>query len=256
MPQLILLWLSSAISECLETCILWRAARAGIIRKYSYFCAYIASTLTSLALPIVYVIDRRSYNHWYWPIQFLTLVLGCGVILEIFRHVLSPYPGAERLAKILAVAAFATLFCLAAIYFVFRVEPFSAAAGIELERNVRALQAVLLFVILAVIFRYALPIGRNVLGIIIGYGSYIAISLMSRAVEAYAGTWLRLVWIYVQPATFETSLVIWLVALWSYHPNPAPVHSIRIEADYEELASRTRRALHATRSYISRAARP
>lgn len=256
MPQLILLWVSTAISECLELCILWRAVRTGTLRRYSYFCAYIASTLTSLALPIVYVVDRRSYNHWYWPIQFATLALGCGVILEIFRHVLSPYPGVERLTKIAAIGAFAAVFCLAAIYVAFGLEPFSAAAGIELERNVRALQAVLLFAILAVIFLYGIPIGKNISGMILGYGNYIAISLISRAVETYAGAWLRLVWIYVQPIAFEISLFIWVVAMWSYHSNPAPDYPIQIETDYEALASRTRKALHTTRSYIGRVARP
>jgi hypothetical protein len=256
MPRLILLWISNAISEVLKLCILWRVARTSTLRRYPFFSAYIASTLASIALPIVYLLDRSSYNRWYWPIQFVTLVLGCGIMLEIFQHVLSPYPGAERFAKMAAIGAFTAVFCLAVMYLLFGLEPASAAVGVELERNVRALQALLLFAVVVVIFRYAIPVGRNVLGMIIGYAGYIAISLVSRAIEAYAGGWLRLVWIYVQPAAFETSLLIWLVAMWSYYPNPAPAHSIQIETDYEALASRTRRALHATRSYIGRVARP
>lgn len=255
MPQLILVWISAATSECLETCILWRAARARMLGEYSYFCAYIASTLTALALPIVYVVDRRSYNHWYWTIQFVTLALGCGIILEIFRHVLAPYPGAERLAKIVAVAGFAVVFCLSAIDWAFGLQPFSPAAGIQLERNVRAVQAILLFAILAIIFWYRVPVGRNVSGVILGYGSYIAASLISRAVEAYAGAWLRLVWIYVQPLMFGVSLVIWVIAMWSYHANPTPDHPIAIEDDYEALADRTRQALKAIRSYFGRVTR-
>ncbi|MGH9687408.1 MAG: hypothetical protein ACRD5K_09975 [Candidatus Acidiferrales bacterium] len=255
MQRLMLLWIGSGISKGFAFCILWRALRTSTIRKYPYFYAYIASTLTSILLPIVYLVDRPSYDRWYWPIQFGTLVLGCGVIVEIFQQVLSPYPGAKRFAKLTAFTAFGGLFCLAIAYALFHLDPSTAAAGIELERNVRALQAIFLFAVLGIIFGYAIPVGRNIRGMIVGYGGYIGVSLISRAVEVYAAQWLRLVWLYVQAFSFEVSLAIWLVALWSYQPNPAPDPSVQIESDYEALASRTRRALNATRSYLGRASR-
>lgn len=251
MSALILLWSGNA----LQFAILWRALRTSSLEKYPYFYAYVASTLTSFALPIIYLMDRSSYNYWYWPIQFGTLLLGCGVILEIFRHVLSPYPGAQRFAKAVAFVAFGAVFLLAIVFVTFHLEPSSATAGIELERNVRALQALFLFAILAIIFRYEIPVGKNVLGMIAGYSIYVGISLISRAVETYAAEWLRLVWLYVQPLSFEASLVVWLVALWSYQPNPVADTTLPIEADYQLLASRTRRALHATRTYLDRASR-
>jgi hypothetical protein len=249
MFALVLLWMSN-ISQLL---VLWRAVRASAIKKYPYFYAYVGSTCSSFILSIVYLADRSSYNRWYWPIQLVTLVFGCGVVIEIFRHVLSPYPGAEKFAMAAAFAAFGAVFCVAIFYMVFGIQPFSVTAAIDLERNVRAVQAALLFAILAVVFHYRIPIGRNIRGMIVGYGIYIAISLISRAVEAFAGGWLRLVWLYVQPLSFEGSLVIWLVALWSYQPNPAPDALIQIEADYEALASRTRTALRTMRSYLGRA---
>jgi hypothetical protein len=251
MSALVLFW----IGNILQFAILWRGVRTSTLRKYSYFYAYVLSVLSSFALTIIYLINRPSYNRWYWPIQFVTLFFGCGVVIEIFRHVLSPYPGAEKLAKAAAFTAFGAVFCLAIIFAVLHLNPTSSAAAIELERNVRAVQAVLLFAILAVILSYRVPIGRNILGMIVGYGIYIAVSLISRSIEAFAGGWLRLVWLYVQPLSFEASLAIWLMALWSYHPNPAPDPSIQIEADYEMLASRTRRALQATRSYLGGAFR-
>lgn len=251
MPALILLWSGNA----LQFAILWRALRGSSLEKYPYFYAYVASTLTSFALPIVYLMDRSSYNSWYWPIQFGTLLLGCGVILEIFQHVLSPYPGAERFAKAVAFVAFGGVFFLAIVFLAFHLGSSSVAAGIELERNVRALQALFLFAILAIIFRYGIPIGKNVLGMIAGYSVYVGISLISRAVETYAAEWFRLAWLYVQPLSFEAALVVWLVALWSYHPNPVAVTAVPIEADYDLLASRTRRALRATRTYLERASR-
>jgi hypothetical protein len=243
-------------SNAIGLLILWRAVRNSALGTYSYFYAYIASTLTSLIMPVVYLVDRPSYNLWYWPIQFVTLVFGCGVVVEIFRHVLAPYPGAEKFAKAAAFAAFGALFFIAIVYMMVQQAPVSGAAGIALERNVRALQAIFLFAVLAIIFGYRIPVGRNILGMIVGYGTYIAISLISRAVEAYASEWLKTVWLYIQPFSFIAALAIWMIALWSYSPNPIPDPSIQVEADYEVFVSRTRRALRATRSYLSRAVRP
>lgn len=251
MAALIFLWFGNV----LEAAILWRGMRSCTFRRYPYFYAYVTSTLTSSILSVVYLIDRPSYNFWYWPIQLATLVFGCGVILEILRHVLSPYPGAERFARAAGLVAFGTVFLLAIVYLVFRLGPSSAATGIELERNVRGVQTVFLVAVLMIIFHYGIPVGRNILGMIVGYGLYIAVSLVSRAVEAYAGTWLRLVWLYVQPLSFGASLVIWLSALWSYHPNPAPGPAIPLESDYVLLASRTRRALSTARSSLGKAVR-
>lgn len=251
MTALVFLWFGNA----LEAAMLWRGIRSRTVEKYPYFYSYVASTLSSSILPIVYLIDRPSYNLWYWPIQLATLVFGCGVILEILRGVLSPYPGAEKFARAAGLVAFGVVFLLAIVYLVFRLAPSSAATGIELERNVRAVQTVLLVAVLMIILRYGIPVGRNILGMIVGYGLYIAVSLVSRAVEAYAGTWLRLVWLYVQPLAFGVSLVIWLVALWSYYPNPAPGPGIPLESDYELLASRTRRALSTARSSLGKAGR-
>lgn len=247
----ILFWMGNVLAFL----ILWRGFRSVSLRKYPFFYAYIASVLSSLVLPIVYLAAPASYNRWYWPIQFATLVSGCGVIVEIFDHALLPYPGAKRFARSAVLAVFGALFCLAIIDAIVHWESLSAETGIELERNIRGLQAVLLFAVLLIIFSYGIPIGKNVLGIILGYGSYIGVSLISRAVEAYAGAWLKMVWIYLQPLAFELSLTIWLVTLWSYHPNPVPDPPIQLDADYELLALRTRRALEATRSYLERTAR-
>lgn len=241
--------------------ILYRAFRVKILAMYPLFYAYITSSLiSSFALSIVYLTNFESYfglyAEWYWPIQFATLILGCGIMLEILRHVLSPYPGAERFAIFSGIVAFGGAFCLALVSSF--VTPTWSAAGtmVEFERNLRTVQAILLFGVLAVISYYRIPIGKNMRGMIHGYGIYVGTSLFALAVRASAGAWLQDVWVFAQPISFLISLSIWLVTLWSYHANPVPESSIGLEADYELLASRTRRALDVTRSYLAKAARP
>lgn len=256
MFSLIMMWCGNA----LQAIILYRAFRTRILRTYPFFFAYIAASLTSFfALSIVYLINSGSYfglyATWYWPIQLTTLILGCGIVLEILRHVLSSYPGAEQFALFSGIAAFGGAFCLGLVAPLVMTGWSAAGAMVELERNLRTAQAVLLFGILAVIAYYQIPIGRNMKGMILGYGTYIGTSLFALAVRAYAGAWLQIIWVFAQPISFMISLSIWLVMLWSYHPNPAPESNIPLELDYEALAAKTKGMIGAMRSHLAKAGR-
>jgi hypothetical protein len=256
MFSLIMMWCGNA----LQGIILYRAFRANILKTYPFFYAYITSSLISFfALSIVYLTNFGSYfglyAKWYWPIQFATLILGCGIALEILTHVLSSYPGAERFATVSGIVAFGGAFCLALILSF--VLPAWSAAGtmVELERNLRLVQAIVLFGILAVISYYRIPVGRNMKGMVLGYGIYVGTSLFALAVRAYAGAWLQNVLVFAQPISFMISLSIWVVTLWSYHPNPAPESIISLETDYEAFVAKTRSAMGAMRSHLARAGR-
>jgi hypothetical protein len=56
----------------------------------------------------------------------------------------------------------------------------------------------------------------------------------------------------VQPLSYDVSLLIWLMALWSYCPSSVPDHTIQLEADYEAFAARTKNMLGNMKSYIGR----
>jgi hypothetical protein len=43
----------------------------------------------------------------------------------------------------------------------------------------------------------------------------------------------------LEPFSYLVSLLTWLTALWSYHPNPVLALAIRLEADHEDSVSRT-----------------
>jgi len=210
--------------------------------------------IASVVLVIALAIDPKLYHESYWPLQFGTLVTGYGILLEILNHVLAPYPGAEKFARFSGLMAFAAILCFALI--APRIFPQqSPGTVIEFERDLRSIQAIFVFVLLAVIFYYGIPIGRNMKGMIMGYGLYVLTSLMSLAVRAYAGASFDRVWDVVQPLSYDGSLAIWLVALWSYCPNPSPDPNISLEEDYEALASKTKSVIGAIRNYLRKAAR-
>jgi len=247
-----MVWLGLAAAGLSITFVgMLRGLVGGLVLRYSFFYAYLLSTFVGNALVVIFwSLHSASIDRWYWVLQFLTLLIGCGIILEIFRHALSPYGGAEKFATAVGLVTLGGVFCFAFLYRV--LAPPSSQALFELERNVRTVQAILLFGILAVVSYYGIPLGKNLKGLIVGYGLYIVTSLAALAIRAYAGPRFNATWNVVQPLSFVVSLGIWLVAFWSYHPNPAPDPGIPLEDDYEALAKRTRRAL----AELTRGVRP
>jgi hypothetical protein len=239
----------------LRSAILLRGWRSQILRTYSWFYYYI---LAGLAGDIIVAIALQTDPHWYagiyWATQFTTLAFGCAVILEIFRHVLRPYPGAEKFARSVLVATFAVLFLSALIYA--RMTALAASGSfIEAERDVRTAQVVFLVAILAVILHYGILLGRNMSGMMYGYGLYLSVSLLTLAFRAYAGLGFNPIWRLLQPLSSCLTLSIWLFALWAYHPNPTPNPGITLESDYQALASATKGGVNLLCSYLGRSVR-
>lgn len=248
-------WLIMGFGLLLEFLLVGRGVQARLIKRYYFFYLYIASVIIFTAVMVVANgLAPAIYNRWYWPLQLGTLVAGYGILLEILNHVLAPYPGAERFARFSGMGAFGAIFCFALLAPL--VMPrWSPGTVIEFERDLRSVQAVFICGLLAVIFYYGVGIGRNMKGMIMGYGLYIFTSLVSLAVRSYAGKPFDRIWDVIQPLSFDISLIMWLVALWSYCPNPAPGHTIHLEEDYEALVARTKSVMGAIRAYIGRVAR-
>jgi hypothetical protein len=248
------------VIECagilLEFVIVLRGLQTRIVGRYIYFYSYAASVLIGTLLTVaVRVVHPSIFPACYWSAQFVTLLFGYGILLEIIQHVLSPYPGAERFARLAGVGLLAGILCFALVYS--QMAPGSSHSHIvvEFERDLRTVQTLLLFSLLGVISYYGIPMGRNMKGMILGYGLYVGTSLISLAVRAYAEAWLAMVWVFAQPISFALSLLIWLVALWSYAPNPAPAPDTGLEEDYGALALRTRALINTMRAHLFKAVR-
>jgi len=246
----------------LETFILLRAFSAKLFGTYPFFYTYIF-TVWIFDFPLYFLYTHRAdaalYNKYYWIAQFVSLMTGYGILLEIFKHVLALYPGAEKLARTAVVAAFALIVSFVTIY-AFLAPARSAAetatqrTATGLERDLRAVQAIFLFILLAAIFYYGIRIGRNMKGMVFGYGIYVATSLMALAVRAYPRLPVHAAWNAIQPFCYDVSLFVWLIALWSYAPTPVSAGP-RLETDYEAVAATTRAALEATREYLAKGVR-
>ncbi len=242
----------------LEALILYRAVRAKLFSRYPSFYIYVLSLfLSDGLLYLAYAFRPALYEKWVWYPGFLVLFLGCGLVLEISRRVLSSYAGVDKFARIGGFAILGGSFCFAVLYPV--ISPSGAVAHqfyVRLQRDFLTVQAILLVGLLQLISYYGIPMGRNLKGMIFGYGQCIATMLVTFALQAYIGIRFESAWSLIQQVSYLAALGIWLVALWSYCPNPVPDRKIGVEADYDVLVARTRDMVGAANTQLVKVNRP
>ncbi len=249
----LIFWLACVALECV---LLVRAWVSGWFRKYPLFFAYVACVfIQDLFLLTVYLLHSRYYTPLYWYAEFFSLAIGCGVSWEIFRLVLGRYPGAGRMARNVLILALIMVITkgLANAWSGNASWPNTA---IEVERNLRAIQAVSLIVLATLSVYYVVPISRNVKGILTGYGLFIATCVVTLALRLSFGQVFQSTWAFIQPLCYTGVLLIWCGSLWKYEPAPLPELQPKIEEDYQSLALVTRKGLLQARAYLGKSMRP
>jgi len=251
--MLVLWWTAMFV----EGTILFRALYRKMVLKYPLFYMYLSVVLAvDLARYAVYTLHPSAWTMFYWCTQFASLVMGYAVILEILKQALDPYRGAERFGRYSVLGIFAAVFAFVAFRSATASSWSPAATTMELERDLRAVQVIVLMGILAVIFYFRIAIGRNLKGMILGYGLFIGINVVNLALHSYFGIGFHPVWEFVKTYSYFASLLVWTFTLWSYQPNPCSDSLPQPRGDYDALASGTDGALSAIRSHLGRAARP
>ena len=239
----VLIWWACIL---LESLILLRGWRERTLAKYPFFYLYMASLfLSDGPLYVVYRLNPAIYPQWNWAAGFLNIVLGCGILLEVFRHVLAPYPGAEKLARTAGLAIFGVVFCSATIYLLIVSGTFwfadgTHASGKKLSRHSSAFSRQ---------FGRCYPLLRHLDGEEPPrHGSRLWIVCRHHADELlairfYAGRSFNATWIYLQPASYLLSLCLfgpWRdVALLAANPTADPTDRI-CESSYESVCFQPR----------------
>jgi hypothetical protein len=237
----------------LEVVILARSIQTKLYAKYSLFYAYLASVLgASLFLYIAAVTTSPSrYPKVFWDTELITMALGCGVIVEISRHVFADHPSLDRFARWIAIIVFGAIFLVFAIHALFLPHWKPAANPADLERDLRIAQAIALLTIVSLTGYYGIEIGKNMKGMILGFGVYVGASIITLTLRLFIGIRFSPIWRFVGPFSYIAALAIWLAALWSYQPVPAKAQQLT-DADYRGLAGRTRRALGVIQEQLDR----
>jgi len=237
----------------LEIALILRAIGCGLFLRYPTFFTYLSwVALADCLRYYTFHFHYESYASVYWPSQFISLILGYGVILELLRLSFTRYPGAARLARVLVVLVFVSIFAYVAVRALTSPHWTPGSTNSELERDLRGAQVAVMGGVLLVIAYFRAPLGKNLKGIILGYGLFLSTAIISLAARSHDLSILAKI---CSQAFYLTSLVIWLSTLWSYHPSPVRL----AEADlgsYSEHAATMRASLNAVRTNLGKVARP
>jgi hypothetical protein len=244
------------VTSVLEAVILVRIFKNGVITEYAYFAVYLSCVFLKRASGyIIYEVSQPVYRYWYWAWEFVCVLAGYRVVLEVLENAFAWHSGPRKLARNVALMIFASVVVLTALQWGAERGSQLISTSVDVERNLRTAELVLLGLIIGVIFYYSIPVGRNLKGILLGYGLVVAIVVMDNALRSYVGPGFQAVFSSIRSYSYLSALVIWVSALWSYSPNPVPERTTALTADYEALASWTRGVLSGMREYLRKAAR-
>jgi hypothetical protein len=245
----LIIWQAAILLEAL---VLFRGLRAKLFSRYPNFYIYVLSLfLSDGLLYLVYLFKPAAYQKWAWYPGFLILFLGCGILVEIFRNVLSHYAGVEKFARIGGFAVLGGVLCFAVLYPIFGSSGSAAhVLYVRLQRDFLMVQAILLFGLLQLISYYGIFMGRNLKAMIFGYGQCVGTTLVTLALHSYIGVRFEAASILIQQMSYLAALVIWLVGLWSYCADPRPEATIGGDEDYEILVAKTRNMVGAANTEL------
>lgn len=250
----LLVWVTGLV---LESALLARALLGNFLKYYSLFYLYLISVfLRSASLFAVYHLWANFYAPAYWYTQLLNVLLGCALLWEVYKVALAQYPGAARMAR--NVLLFMFILVITRIFVKAWNSPnwIPGKTTLETERDLRIVQLVLLIGLVALFTSYAIPLGRNLKGIIYGYGLFNATSVAHLTVRDYLGDSFQRAWEYIQPVCYLIVLLMWCATLWSYAPIPEPTTEPQLEADYQSLLASTKKTVRSARSHVVKAMRP
>jgi hypothetical protein len=243
----ILWWVGNAA----EALLLLRLISEKLYKKYPAFYFYLGTVLLlQLFRFSIFVFYPVAFPWFYWYTQFLPVIVGYAVILEIFKQGLKSSPGAARMARTVLWGVLGTVIFKVVVDALSNPTWSIVTSFTGFERNLRTVQALLILVLIAVLTLYSVPNSRNLKGIIFGYGLYICASVMSLAFGSLPGNATLPGWRHVQPIAYLAALLIWISTLWSLQPDPETEAEPTIERDYRLVAEQTSKVLSKVRSYF------
>jgi len=246
-----LIWWGGIASMIL---LLVRGQQARLLSRYPIFYFYILFVLSQSCLRLyIYHWEHPLYRYIYWSTEFVGIVVGCGVVFEIFRVGLRAYPGASRIARNSLLLLFVAAIVIAVSNTANDPRWWAEATVTELQRSLRMVQALSLFALVLLFLHYAIPFGRNLRGILFGYGLFVAGSVIWLTFAYTGASRFRNFWSYLYPFWYDICLLVWIGHLWGYRPNPQTTESAQFERQYERIAAATNRRLQDARSYLDRA---
>ena len=239
--------------DILVLILLIRGIQTGLPRNFPIFYLYLAYTLVEgIALTAVRLQWQDDYVTVWWATRFVLITLEYGVLWEISRKVFRRFPGAGSVANKFLFLIFALL---TARYFL--------ASGLSaddilrksvhlFERDLHVVEAVTLFVIIVCLSYYMIRLQRNLFGLILGYGLFISVDVVTLTARSYFWTEYGMWWGLTKGLAFILCLVVWLIFLWIADPSPMESESEVPDRAYGVVSGETSSAIRKAQDSLRR----
>jgi len=228
---------------------LGRMAWAHLLTRYPFFSVYLTAVFCRAPVLVFFrPVTSDGYRAGYWISEFVCAMLAFGVTWEIYARTLAPYPGVRRMARTLMSILLAVMGAKAVVEICGNPLHNLGSTALQFERDLRVVQMLLLLGLVGLVAHYALPMGKNIFSILVGYGLYLSFRVVLLTVLSDSGrVYHPMVSLALQGA-WNLSVIIWCVGLWSYSDVPTPDR--QIECDYERASERTIRAMDQLRTHL------
>jgi hypothetical protein len=234
----------------LEGLLVFRSWHTRLRCAYPLFFSYLALVLTQDILRyLVAHFSPSIYPEIYWSTEFLGVFAGCAVVLEFHWIGLAKFPGVAKLARFAVMLGFSLTVGKVLLTAMQGSLGWSVLRIIELERDMRFVQIIAICSLLFLFLGYRIPIGRNLRGIILGYGLFLGINIVNLTYLARFGGTVQFIASYIQSSAYFVALCVWTVSLWSYAAR-ARAAATPLESGYAEILGRTREQLARTRAEV------
>jgi hypothetical protein len=241
------IWLAGISLEALLIFRIWHARN---FRAYPLFFSYITFVLVQEILSYVVAHLRPAfYPGVYWSTEFIGIFVGCAMVLEFAWIGLAQFPGVAKLARFALISTFLLTVGRVLLTAMQVSLGWSALLIIQLERDMRFVQIAVIFSLLFLFLRYQVPIGRNLRGIILGYGLFLGISIVNLTYLSQLGGTATFIASYIQSSAYFVALCVWTIFLWVGVAQPVAAGT-PLESDYSKILGQTRERLARTRAEV------
>jgi hypothetical protein len=241
------IWLAGI---CLEALLVFRIWRTRNFSVYPLFFSYVIFVLVQEVLSYLVASLRPAfYPSVYWSTEFMGIFAGCAVVLEFAWIGLARFAGVAKLAR---VALFATFLLTVGKVLLTAMQGalgWSVLLIVQLERDMRFVQIAAILSLLLLFLVYQVPIGRNLRGIILGYGLFLGINIVNLTYLERLGGAVQFVASYIQASAYFGALCVWTAFLWFHVAQPA-AEEAPVESGYSGILDRTREQLARTRAEV------
>jgi hypothetical protein len=230
-----------------ELCLLYRSWRAQVFTRYPIFFLYISFVLSQSLLRYVFRVNYpKFYGGVYWTTEFLGIFAGCAIVFEFYKIGLANFPGAAKFSRNALLFVFSTTVGKVIVTASQGQAGWSGALTVQLVRDMRFVQIAAVITLVALFLIYSIPAGRNLLGIVLGYGMYLGISVLNLTYLDHFRNEVFLAASYIQSSAYLISLIVWTIALWSYRPALSSAGDV-LNSGYSSLHDATSKRLVRTR---------